>query len=147
MVAFQVASGLAAVHNLPKEGVPAIAHTDITSSQYVYVALAGFYKLNDFNRCRFITWDAKKNEACTFEVGKNPGIFRSPGEYAYSKGETEKIDVYSMGIMMTGLYPFEDEKSSKKVASMVKGGHRPLISYYEILNSTDPFEQALTMTL
>jgi hypothetical protein len=44
--------------------------------------------------------------------------------------------------IMTGLYPFEDEKSSKKVASMVKGGHRPPISY-EILNSTNPFEQAL----
>ena len=145
VVAYQVAAGLAAVHNFPKEGVAAIAHTDITSSQYVYVASAGFYKLNDFNRCRFITWDAEKNEACSFEVGNNPGTFRSPEEYAY-EGETEKIDVYSMGNIfygiMTGLYPFEEEKKSKKAASLVKGGHRPPISY-KILNSTDPFDQAL----
>jgi hypothetical protein len=50
VVAFQVASGLAAVHNHPKEGIPAIAHTDITTSQFVYVGSSGIYKLNDFNR-------------------------------------------------------------------------------------------------
>jgi serine/threonine protein kinase len=145
VVAYQVASGLAAVHDHPKEGVAAIAHTDITPGQYVYVGSAGAYKLNDFNRCRFISWDSEKNEACPFEVGNNPGIFRSPEEYAY-KAETEKVDVYSMGnifySILTGLLPFEEEKDTKKVPSLVKGGGRPPISS-NVLNSTDPFDQVL----
>lgn len=92
VVAYQVASGLAAVHNHPKEGVAAIAHTDITASQYVYVGSDGVYKLNDFNRCRFLPWNVATNSTCSFEIGNNPGTFRSPEEFAY-KSETEKIDV------------------------------------------------------
>jgi serine/threonine protein kinase len=144
VVAFQVASGIAAVHNYPKEGIPAIAHTDITTSQFVYVNSAAIYKLNDFNRCRFIRWDTKRNTTCPFKVGNNPGNFRSPEEYAY-EGETEKIDVYSMGnifyALLTGLWPFEELKS-KKAKNLVKKGSRPPIPE-AILNTTDMFDQTL----
>ena len=130
IVAYQVASGVAAVHNHPKEGIAAIAHTDITTSQFVHVGSAGVYKLNDFNRCRFIRWDTKRNASCPFHVRNNPGNFRSPEEYAY-EDESEKIDVYSMGnvfySLLTGQWPFEKLPKSSKAAHLVKHGHRPEI--------------------
>jgi len=144
VVAYQIASGLAAIHNYHKEGVAAIAHTDIGSPQYVYFKSSKSYKLNDFNRCRFLTWNNQTNEACPFEIGNSPGKGRSPEEYAYD-WETEKIDVYSMGNIfyeiMTGYDVFHDVKT-KKAQSMVKKGSRPKISS-TILNSPDPFDQAL----
>jgi serine/threonine protein kinase len=76
VVAHQAAAGLAALHNTDKEGVASIAHTDITTSQFVYVEEAGIFKLNDFNRCRFIAWNNKTNKPCTYEVGNNPGKVR-----------------------------------------------------------------------
>jgi hypothetical protein len=77
VVAYQVASGLADLHNFGKEGRASIAHTDVTTSQFVYVGEAGIYKLNDFNRCRFIRWNKKKDEPCSYHVGNNPGTVRS----------------------------------------------------------------------
>lgn len=144
IVAYQVASGIAATHNHPKEGVPAIAHTDITTSQFVYTE-SGLYKLNDFNRCRFIRWNKVKNQTCEYTVGNNPGPFRSPEEYA-QKGQSEKVDIYSMGnifyVLLTGKWPFEHLSSTKKARTIVKQGGRPPIDG-AILNSTDPFDRAL----
>jgi hypothetical protein len=71
IVAYQVATAIADVHLVEENGRPSIAHTDITTSQFVYVN--GRYKLNDFNRCRFIAWNQKTNEQCGFYVGRNPG--------------------------------------------------------------------------
>ncbi len=145
VVAFQVASGIAAMHNHHKEGVAAMAHTDITTSQFVYVGSTGIYKLNDFNRCRFLRWNKKTNKACTYHVGNNPGTFRAPEEYKY-EGQSEKVDVYSMGnifyAILTGLYPFDDVSKSRKVQDLVMKGIRPPISK-QILNTTDPFERIL----
>lgn len=41
-------SFIADVHNVEENGRPSIAHTDITTSQFVFSN--GRYKLNDFNR-------------------------------------------------------------------------------------------------
>ena len=73
VIAYQAASGLADLHNVPKEGVPAIAHTDITENQYVYIEEEGVYKLNDFNRARFMAKNSKTNEVCRFKIGSNVG--------------------------------------------------------------------------
>lgn len=144
VVGYQTASGIADVHNFAKEGVPAVAHTDIATGQFVYVEEAGLFKLNDFNRARFLAKNSKTNEICTYEVGNNPGNLRSPEEYAY-KPQTEKVDVYSFGNVLygvlTGKEPFEKEKS-KKTQSLIKKGERPDIpSSYR--NSTDPFDQSM----
>lgn len=118
----------------------AMAHTDITPSQFLFVN--GRIKLNDFNRCRFI---ARRNngKACPFRVGSNPGKFRSPEEYAYEK-ETEKIDVYSMGnifySLLTELWPFEKTKT-KKAQDAVLHGERPPIEAG--LNTSDPHVQIM----
>jgi hypothetical protein len=84
--ATQAAIALAAVHNIDQEGYPSLAHTDISPAQYIKVS--DVYKLNDFNRARFIAYDG--NDACSFNVGSNPGRNRSPEEYNYQP-QTEKV--------------------------------------------------------
>jgi hypothetical protein len=74
IIAYQAVSGLADVHNFAKEGVPAIAHTDIVTDQFVYVEEEGVYKLNDFNRARFMGKNKKTNEICKYHIGNNPGV-------------------------------------------------------------------------
>ena len=75
MIAHQLSSGLSDVHNFAKENVAAIAHTDITPGQFVFIGdgETGIFKLNDFNRCRFIRWNAQTQTTCPFHVGSNPG--------------------------------------------------------------------------
>jgi serine/threonine protein kinase len=89
----------------------------------------GIYKLNDFNRARFITWDIKKNSPCKFKVGNNPGAFRAPEEYLYEP-ESEKIDIYSLGnvfySLLTDRWPFQNEED-KDAQQMVMHGRRPHI--------------------
>ena len=70
-IAEQIAAGVAEVHNLEKEGQAPMAHTDITPPQFILIG--GFYKLNDFNRVRFIRWNEKTNEPCPYKVANNPG--------------------------------------------------------------------------
>ena len=80
MIAHQLASGLSDVHNFAnKDGIAAIAHTDITAGQFVFIGdghSKGIFKLNDFNRCRFLLWNEKENKPCGFYVGSNPGSVR-----------------------------------------------------------------------
>jgi hypothetical protein len=78
IIAHQLVSGLAEVHNFAREGITAIVHTDITTSQFVYFSETGTFKLNDFNRCRFIAFSEEKNATCTFQVGNNPGAVSFP---------------------------------------------------------------------
>jgi len=82
--------GLAALHNVDREGRPSIAHTDIGPDQFVKVN--AFYKLNDFNRARLLRWNPRKKEVCTYHVGNNDGKIRSPEEYAYEP-QTEKVSI------------------------------------------------------
>ena len=70
LVAYQMVSGLADVHKLH------ISHADISHGQFVYVSEEGKWKLNDFNRCRFIRWNEKLQDYCPFEIGSNPGEVR-----------------------------------------------------------------------
>ena len=87
--------GLAAVHNTDKEGRSAIAHTDISPTQFVRVG--DIFKLNDFNRARFLRNNIEDGSVCPFKVGHNPGKNRAPEEYAY-KPETEKVRQRSEGV-------------------------------------------------
>ena len=74
LIATQAAMGIAAVHNVDKDGVASIAHTDITPGQFVLVD--GVYRLNDFNRARFIRWSRTENKPCKYYIGRNPGKVR-----------------------------------------------------------------------
>ena len=84
----QAAMGVAAIHNVDKEGQASIAHTDISPGQFIRID--GKYKLNDFNRARLIRWSPSKNRTCGYFIGKNPGSNRSPEEYQYLE-QTEKV--------------------------------------------------------
>lgn len=140
--AAQIAKGLADVHNSDREGRAAMAHVDISPGQYVLVD--GVFKLNDFNRARFLAWNQRKDEMCKYYVGNNPGKNRSPEEYAY-EGQTEMVDVYSLGNIFFSLLqdemPFRGVKA-KNVYEKVKAGERPAI-YRDLWESKDPVDQVL----
>jgi hypothetical protein len=70
-IAVQVATGVADIHNLDKEGQAPMAHTDIAPTQFILID--GYYKLNDFNRVRFIRWNNETKEPCPYQVMNNPG--------------------------------------------------------------------------
>mmetsp|Transcript_1143 Transcript_1143/g.2697 ORF Transcript_1143/g.2697 Transcript_1143/m.2697 type:complete len:561 (+) Transcript_1143:16-1698(+) len=150
VVAHQAASGIAAMHNVDKEGVPSMVHADITASQFVYVEQRDIYKLNDFNRARFIAKHKETGKPCPFSIGMNPGTFRAPEEYGSPPIETEKIDVYSLGNVMygllTGLYPFDDMSDDEGVQKKIIGGERPPVPE-DVFNSQEPFTLALTKAM
>merc|ERR1712151_267848 len=141
-VAIQVARGIGDVNYVVNLTVPAIAHADISTGQFIYID--GIFRINDFNRCRFLRWDRKHDHACGYYVGNNPKKFRSPEEYYY-KEQSEKVDVYSMGnifyVLLTKEWPFDGMKD-KAAQHEVKHGRPPPIST-SIRNSTDPYTQAL----
>jgi len=135
-IAVQVAAALADVHSLN------IAHTDIAAKQFILID--GVYKLNDFNRCKFLEWNDQKNETCTFYVSKNPGKSRSPEEYEY-ENLTNMIDVYSMGnifySLLMGIKVFDGVKT-KTAQKIVMNKGRPKLSS-TLRNSKDPIDIAL----
>mmetsp|Transcript_36201 Transcript_36201/g.79242 ORF Transcript_36201/g.79242 Transcript_36201/m.79242 type:complete len:444 (+) Transcript_36201:51-1382(+) len=120
-IAYQVASAIADVHEAD------IAHTDIAPKQFLLIN--GMYRLNDFNRCRFMTWNEHENRTCTFYVSHNPGKGRSPEEYRYEQ-LTQKIDVYSMGnvfyYMLVGFKYFDGVKTKKAQKKVIHGGRPEL---------------------
>jgi len=137
IVAYQVATAIADMHSYPDEDHPSIVHTDISTSQFIFIN--GRYKLNDFNRCRFIPIDKNTNKPCGFKVGNNPGTFRSPEEYRYAP-ETEKIDIYSMGniffCLITEEWPFEKEDMKLSQKKIMDGERPHILSKFE--TSTEP---------
>eukprot|EP00594_Rhizosolenia_setigera_P015829 CAMPEP_0178970126 /NCGR_PEP_ID=MMETSP0789-20121207/19317_1 /TAXON_ID=3005 /ORGANISM="Rhizosolenia setigera, Strain CCMP 1694" /LENGTH=402 /DNA_ID=CAMNT_0020656493 /DNA_START=579 /DNA_END=1787 /DNA_ORIENTATION=- len=161
-IATQIAQGLADAHYFTVEedpstgeeveGYATIAHTDITGGQFIFVD--GIFKLNDFNRARFIRWNEKENEPCPFRIGVNRGDFRSPEEYMYTD-ETEKVDVYSMGNIFYQLYSlnyylFGNITDDTEIAKMVKKGQRPDYNSISIGSIDDPkiddaFQKAIEM--
>jgi hypothetical protein len=79
---------VAVLHNFAQEGRAAIAHTDIKADQFVKTG--GIYKLNDFNRARFIGWSRTQDKPCPYYIPNNPGKGRSPEEYKYEP-QSEKV--------------------------------------------------------
>ena len=137
IVAHQVASAIADVHTYPNSQQSSIVHTDISTSQFVFIE--GQYKLNDFNRCRFIAINRVTQQLCGFKIGNNPGSFRSPEEYMYIE-ETEKIDVYSMGnifyVLVTNQLPFQDDEMAVAQRKVMNGERPHIPSKYR--NSIEP---------
>jgi len=129
---WQVSAALSDFHSLGgiKDSV-SCSHTDIASDQFLLID--GVYKLNDFNRARFIRRNVNTHEPCTFYVSNNPGKYRSPEEYNY-KNLTEKIDVYSIGNIMWEIlnlsWLFDDVKS-KDVIKLVKKGGTPSLQHQD----------------
>jgi len=138
--ATRAAMSLASLHNVDGEGVATIAHSDVNVGQWVKVG--DHFKLNDFNRARFLTYNG--TNVCPFFVTKNAGTNRSPEEYAY-QGETEKVDVYSLGniffMLLQEEKPFAG-RDSNTVANKLMKGERPVLRP-EVDDSKDPIVVAL----
>jgi len=132
--AWQITKAIADMHSIGNiHNSAAISHTDIASDQILWID--GMFKLNDFNRARFITWNAKKEEACPFFISKNMGKHRSPEEYTKGSPLTEKIDVYSLGNLLWALLREEDVWESvkqTKAIKLVKMGTFPTIPSDEL---------------
>ena len=111
IIAVQASISLAEMHTFDDPDRPSVAHTDISPTQFVKVA-GNRFKLNDFNRARFLRWKQSTQDVCPFQVGKNPGKNRSPEEYTPKEPLTEKIDIYSLGnvfyMLLQKEYPFND---------------------------------------
>ncbi|KAL3774955.1 hypothetical protein ACHAW5_007454 [Stephanodiscus triporus] len=141
-IAYQVARAIADMQDVEGDGYAPIAHTDITPSQFIFIN--GRWKLNDFNRCRFMRVKEEDGSPCGFHVGANPGNFRAPEEYAYEE-ESEMVDVFSMGnifySILSGKSPFEGESESKAQKKVIEG-QRPEIPD-EVLQSDDIAIQAI----
>lgn len=125
-IAYNVSLSVHDAHHFDSEGRATMAHTDIKTDQFIFQD--GYYKLSDFNRVRFLSWNPKTRNKCKFTVGKNGGEYRAPEEYAY-KEENEKVDVYSLGNVLYFLLTREEVWkgfSNKQVYDLVMKGKRPL---------------------
>ena len=155
-LSYNVAHAIADLHNMAKEGVPVVSHTDIFPNQFVRLQEndANFL-LNDFNRARWVNLpvanDASNNmtkESCGFTFPRNRGKFRSPEEYLYQL-ETEAVDVYSAGnifyFLLVGEFPFAT-RSRDTVKQALKAGKRQRIPE-EYAKSEDPIIQALVKAI
>jgi len=144
-VAHRITSALADAHHYNAQGHATIAHTDIKPDQFIMVD--GDFKLNDFNRARFLTWNPKKHEHCGFKVQKNGGQWRAPEEFRYDF-ETEKVDVYSLGnvlhFLLTGITTFHPYE--KNAVDYVLKGERPPI-HELVVNSKDPYNIAMVKAI
>jgi len=124
-IAYNVSMSVHDAHHFDSEGRATMAHTDIKTDQFIFQD--GYYKLSDFNRVRFLSWNPKKEQKCKFTVGKNGGEYRAPEEYAY-KEENEKVDVYSLGNVLYFLLTRQEvwkDISNKEVYDLVMKGKRP----------------------
>jgi serine/threonine protein kinase len=163
-LSYNVARAIADLHNFAKEGEPVVAHTDIFPNQFVRGNPNVPFKLNDFNRARWVhlpeksKWAdsshahnvtaAKSKESCGFTFVQNRGNFRSPEEYAY-RLETEAVDIFSMGnvffLLLTGYMPFENETRDTVKQVLKKGRRYHIPDEYKI--STDPIVQAIVAAI
>jgi serine/threonine protein kinase len=146
-LAYQVALALADVHDTDairdskgRISSAAIVHADIKSDQFIN--FNGQYKLNDFNRCRFMRRKVTASihgddQPCGFRVQRNPSIYRSPEEYSFQE-ETEKIDIYSMANIFYALLadrePWEGMEENT-VQQMIIAGDTPRLPETKVASS------------
>mmetsp|Transcript_5483 Transcript_5483/g.11939 ORF Transcript_5483/g.11939 Transcript_5483/m.11939 type:complete len:556 (+) Transcript_5483:40-1707(+) len=141
--AVEIASGLADVHDIDREGLSSVAHGDLKGGQYLF--LDGVIKLGDFNRGRFLRRNSTApNTACPYTIGKNDAAFRSPEEYEYLP-QTSAIDVWALGSIMYEILTGKDvwyNTDTKKAQRYIRKGKLPTIDD-KYLESQDPVDVAL----
>lgn len=146
--AWQATKALADVHSVGNiYNSAAISHTDVGPSQYLWID--GMFKLNDFNRARFIRWDNENKEACPFFIPVNGGVHRSPEEYTDDSPLTEKIDVFSLGNILWSIVTGENvytDLGTSEVKDLVKSGQFVDIPA-EARQKLTVFEQAIVKAM
>ena len=154
IVAIQVASSIAAVHEIDGVGKPvSLVHNDVNIDNIFFGDHGPL--LNDFNIAVLMMKDKYTNKSCPF-TGHFPNPqWKSPSESSeeMSKQLTEKVDIYGLGNLLfrfaTGSVPWREFASSIDVSLTPEQKQR--IAYLksvegatpsvpkEILESNDPY--------
>jgi len=142
-LARDTAMAVADFHHPTKEGVATMLHGDIKDNQFILID--GKYRLNDFNRAHFVSWNPDTNQACKYKFGYSAGKWRSPEEYRNTH-LTEKIDVWSLGVVLycilTGKEPYYPMQSNE-VSKVVQNGKRLVVKNEAILKSNHTFHKSM----
>jgi Protein kinase domain len=135
-LSLDVAKSIQVLHEI--KGGP-IVHTDLQTDQFM-VDHNGRVKVNDFNRCRFITHRNQTGEQCPFRVPTAPGAYRSPEEYEY-EGLSEKLDIFSttnvLYEILTGHEVWDNVRISRIQANVKQGANLPIPPEYLKPSSMD----------
>lgn len=129
-VANMVAQGVKDMHMYEPDSegnlLPTMASADIKASQFLETS-PGIFKVNDFNRARFLT-SKKPNTICPFYmpgIKHNGSTMRAPEEYLDNGAQSDKIDVFSLGSLLyhilVGHEPFKKLKFKDAIRNIVKG--------------------------
>jgi len=141
--AYEVAAGLAAVHDIDGEKLSAVTQGDLKADQYI--VMDGVLKLGDFNRGRFLRRNSTAPDtACTYTIGVNDAAYRSPEEYKYLP-ETSAIDVWAVGSLIYHIlhgYEVWHDSNTERAQQKIMDGKLPKIArvYRE---SDDPAVKAM----
>ena len=138
-IAVQITQGLVDVHDIDGDGISSMSHGDFAAKQYILID--GRFKLNDFNRGRFIRWNPTLKEPCPYHIGKNGDKFRAPEEYKLIP-QTAAIDIWALGSVfvwiVTGQSIWHGYDSGEAQNHIMEGVKYPMDT-----SSTDPIDQVL----
>lgn len=130
-IARDAARGLQQLH--AARGGP-FAHTDIQTRQFLMDA-HGRVLLNDFNRVKYtgprrLTEPSATPGKCVFRTPVAKGKWRSPEEYLKKPNLDEKLDIYSLSLVLWSLQsrrkPFEDISRDQVYADVPQGRRPPV---------------------
>lgn len=141
--AYEVAAGVAAVHDIDGEKLSAVTQGDLKADQYLF--MDGVLKLGDFNRGRFLRRNSTAPDtACAYTIGVNDAAYRSPEEYKYLP-ETSAIDVWAVGSLIYHILHTHEvwhDTRAEKAQQKVMEGKLPKIDD-EYKESDDPAIKAM----
>jgi hypothetical protein len=70
-IALDTASTVADMHHFNWDGRATMVHMDIKPAQWILID--GMYKLNDFNLCKFLSWNPERKQYCGSSYGYSGG--------------------------------------------------------------------------
>lgn len=164
-IAYEIAQGVSDMHSIDYADFapPPSGHGDdlsfkstVNATMVHYdlnfnnIAVVGgrYPKINDFNVAMFLSWDPKKNATCGFEGRFAEPWYRSPEEMQNHIDDgtddvplNEKVDVYSLGIILWGLLTdkppwIKDQNMTDVLRPRVARGELPDLPI-AIANATD----------
>lgn len=135
-MALDVAQAVADVHHpTTQANMATIVHSDLNPNQFL--KMGNVYKLNDFNRAKFILKNTTLDDhdaPCGIQTHMNwRATYQAPEEYS-EKFQTEKVDVFTMGLVLYKIWLNEDlypgMSPTRRREFVVNGGHAKIPSLH-----------------